>query len=34
LHLYSVNTSKYQQYSYYINTFGLAEGMDARMMRE
>jgi hypothetical protein len=29
-----VNTSKYQQYSYYINTFDLAEGKDAIMTRE
>jgi hypothetical protein len=35
-YLYShfINMKKYQQYLYYIDTFGLPEGEDARMTRE
>jgi hypothetical protein len=32
--LYSINMNKQQQFSYYIDTFGLPEGEGAIMMRE
>jgi hypothetical protein len=35
-YLYShfINMNKHQQYLYYINTFGLLEGEDARVTQE
>jgi hypothetical protein len=34
LHSHFINANKYTQYLYYINTFGLREGEDARVTPE
>jgi hypothetical protein len=34
LYYHFMNMNKYQQHLYYINTFGLSEGENARMTQE
>jgi hypothetical protein len=34
LHSHFINVNKYSQYLYYIDTFGLSEGENVRVMRE